>query len=68
MQDFLQMNTKARMNLPSSTSGNWEWWMRSDAITEDLVEWIKKLNITFDRAISSKDWKAKKYFRDDHVN
>jgi len=68
LQDFLQLDTKARMNLPSSTSGNWEWRMRSGAITEDLVEWIKKLNITFDRAVSSKGWKAKKYFQDDHRN
>ena len=68
MQDFLQMDTKARMNLPSTTSGNWEWRMRSDAITRDLVEWIKKLNITFNRTISIKGWKAKKYFQDDRIN
>jgi len=56
------------MNLPSSTSGNWEWRMRLDAVTGDLVEWTKKLNITFNRAVSPKGWKAKKYFQDDHKN
>jgi 4-alpha-glucanotransferase len=68
MQDFLQLDSKARMNLPSSTSDNWEWRMRPDAITENLVEWIRKLNITFNREISSKGWKAKKYFQDNHIN
>jgi len=42
--------------------------MRLDAITGDLLEWIKKLNITYDRTTSSKGWKEKKYFRDDHIN
>ena len=68
MQDFLQMDTKARMNLPSTTSGNWEWRMRADAISGDLVEWTKKLNITFNRAISSKNWKVKKYIQEDRIN
>jgi len=62
------MDTEAHMNLPSTTSGNWEWRMRSDAITRDLVEWTKQLNITFNRTISSKGWKAKNYFEDDHIN
>lgn len=68
MQDFLQMDTQARMNLPSTTSGNWEWRMKPNAITEKLIGRIKTLNITFNRALSSKGWKAKKYFEDNHVN
>jgi len=42
--------------------------MRLDAVTGDLVEWTKKLNITFNPAVSPKGWKAKKYFQDDHKN
>ena len=68
MQDFLQMDAKARMNLPATTSGNWEWRMKPDAINKDLVEWTKKLNITFNRVISSKGWEANEYFRDSHAD
>jgi len=68
MQDFLQMDTQARMNLPSTTSGNWVWRMKPNAITGELIEWVKKLNITFYRTLPTKDWKAKKYFRDNQIN
>jgi len=62
MQDFLQLGTEARMNLPATTAGNWLWRMKPKAITERLVEWIKEINITFGRAPQTDEWSAKKYF------
>jgi len=62
MQDFLQLGNQARMNLPATTSGNWHWRMKPDAITSDLIKWIKELNITYNRVIPELDWKAGKYF------
>lgn len=62
-QDFLQLGNKARMNLPASTKGNWEWRMRPGSIPDSLVEWIKEINITFNRAMDKKGWHAKDYFQ-----
>jgi len=62
MQDFLRLGGWARMNLPASTSGNWLWRMKPNALTDELVEWIKEINITYDRASDGKNWLAKQYF------
>jgi 4-alpha-glucanotransferase len=63
MQDLLQLGGSARMNLPATTSGNWRWRMKPDAISNDLVAWLKELNITYDRVSNRQDWKASKYFK-----
>ena len=62
MQDFLQLGNEARMNLPASTTGNWEWRMKPDEADGKLAEWIKEINITFNRGLRNKDWSAKEYF------
>ncbi len=62
MQDFLQLGNEARMNLPASTTGNWEWRMKPDEADRKLAEWIKEINITFNRGLRNKDWSAKEYF------
>jgi len=49
MQDLLGLGTEARMNLPASTSGNWEWRMSPDAITETITSRIKELTVTYGR-------------------
>ena len=41
MQDVLGLGTEARMNLPNSTSGNWLWRFRADALTVELAERLK---------------------------
>ncbi len=43
MQDFLNLNTKARMNIPSTLGGNWAWrssarWLRKKTAIRKLVE------------------------------
>jgi 4-alpha-glucanotransferase len=63
MQDFLNLGNQARMNLPATTSRNWRWRMDPDAISKELVQWIKELNITYNRANPQLDWKAGKYFK-----
>ncbi|MBN2089874.1 4-alpha-glucanotransferase [candidate division KSB1 bacterium] len=62
MQDFLRLGGWARMNLPSTTAGNWSWRMKPNALTPRLVKWIKKINITFNRALEAKEWEAGEYF------
>lgn len=36
LQDVLGLGTEARMNLPASTSGNWAWRFRKNALTQKL--------------------------------
>ena len=44
MQDILNLDGDARMNLPGSTGGNWLWRMKPDALTFDLSMKYYKLN------------------------
>lgn len=50
MQDVLGIGTEARMNLPASTAGNWQWRMDRDALTNDITEQLKKLTEIYGRA------------------
>ncbi len=49
MQDLLGIGTEARMNLPATTSGNWQWRMGEDAITGEITERLKKLTEIYGR-------------------
>ncbi len=44
MQDWLCLGTEARMNTPGTSTGNWSWRIKSDAITEDLVKTVRKFS------------------------
>lgn len=62
MQDFLQLDGWARMNLPASTTNNWIWRMKPNMLTNDLADWVKEINITYYRTNDHKEWTAKEYF------
>jgi len=62
MQDFLRLKGWARMNLPASTEGNWDWHMAPNALSPKLVRDIREMNITFNRANPGKKWLAEEYF------
>jgi 4-alpha-glucanotransferase len=49
MQDVLGLGTEARMNLPNSTSGNWLWRFKEDALTDLLAERLKDLSSLYGR-------------------
>ncbi len=51
LQDVLGIGTEARMNLPATTSGNWQWRMDKDAITDEIMDRLKKLTEIYGRAI-----------------
>ena len=36
MQDFLNLGTEARFNIPGTTMNNWRWRMHQDALTDQL--------------------------------
>jgi len=49
MQDFLSLDGNARMNLPGSPSGNWNWRMHPYALNNDLVKRIYEMNYLYGR-------------------
>jgi len=49
LQDILGLGTEARMNLPNSTSGNWAWRYRPDALTEELGKRLRELTEVYGR-------------------
>jgi len=44
MQDLLGLGTEARMNIPSTTEGNWQWRMAEGVASSDLAEKLADLN------------------------
>jgi 4-alpha-glucanotransferase len=43
MQDYLNLNEAARMNMPSTTFGNWEWRATEADLTPALSKYVRKL-------------------------
>ena len=41
MQDYLRLDASARINVPSTPSGNWAWRMKPDAIPVGMADRIK---------------------------
>lgn len=63
MQDYLELGGEARMNVPSTLGGNWEWRMEKDACTAELgarmLEWSQIYGRS-PRSTAKKKSKAKK--------
>ena len=49
LQDLLGVGTEARMNLPNSTSGNWSWRFRAEALTSQHAIRLRELTDTYGR-------------------
>lgn len=49
MQDLLGLGNEARMNYPSSDSGNWQWRVRSDQLSGDIVARMRNLTEVYGR-------------------
>jgi 4-alpha-glucanotransferase len=46
LQDVLGLGNEARMNLPNSTSGNWNWRYAAGALTDEVRDRLKELTGT----------------------
>ncbi len=42
MQDYLELGTEARMNIPSTLGTNWKWRMKNGVLTDELASRIYK--------------------------
>lgn len=49
MQDFLNLGNEARINLPSTVSGNWKWRVKKDELSMELANKIYKLTKRYGR-------------------
>jgi len=49
LQDLLGLGTKARMNLPNTTSGNWSWRFDDEALTDEHAGRLRDFTETYGR-------------------
>lgn len=49
MQDYLELGSDARMNIPSTLGGNWEWRIKPGSLTKELAERIFSLTKLYRR-------------------
>ena len=43
MQDLLELDNKARMNVPATLDGNWEWRMKAGLLSSELAQKLHQL-------------------------
>ncbi len=49
LQDLLGLGSRARMNLPASEQGNWQWRFRAGALTRTISDKFRKLTELYGR-------------------
>ncbi len=49
LQDILGLGGEARMNLPASAFGNWNWRCRKSHFSQEIIEKLKRLTKTCER-------------------
>ena len=52
MQDFLGLGNEARMNLPASKSGNWNWRCRENDFSDEIAERLRDLSEIYGRSMN----------------
>lgn len=43
IQDILGLDTEARMNVPGTIEGNWQWKLNKDLLTTEVKDWLRSL-------------------------
>jgi len=49
MQDILGLGEEAKMNLPATANGNWQWRLMMDQITPSVVEKLREMTEIYGR-------------------
>ena len=44
LQDVLSLGTQARMNIPSTPAGNWQWRFSADQLLAKTAGWMRRVN------------------------
>lgn len=55
LQDVLGLGAEARMNVPGTATGNWEWRFRQDALTPTVINRLRALTIACGRQRQTRD-------------
>jgi len=55
IQDLLGQNSEARMNIPSTTSGNWQYQVGYSMLTDEKAKWLKNLTKIYGRELHLSD-------------
>jgi 4-alpha-glucanotransferase len=50
LQDLLGLGTNARMNLPATEKGNWNWRVRASMLTREVSERLREMTEIYGRA------------------
>jgi len=51
LQDLLGLDSKARMNLPGTSSGNWRWRFKAERLAPEIGQRLRELTVTYDRVL-----------------
>ena len=54
IQDYLEEDSDARINTPSTLGGNWIWKMKAEQLSDDLAKEIAELTALYGRLGKSK--------------
>ena len=49
MQDVLNLDSEAKMNLPGTVEGNWMWRLDEDYLNPGMAEWLKQMMEEYQR-------------------
>ena len=50
IQDYLEVDNSARINLPSTLGDNWKWRMKKGQLTDDLAKRMSRLTWMYGRS------------------
>jgi 4-alpha-glucanotransferase len=48
-QDFLELGTEARMNVPGIAKGNWGWRLKDGALTHEIAQELRSISMEYGR-------------------
>ena len=52
LQDLLELGSEARMNIPGTPGGNWQWRFEEGQLTNEKAEWLEGITKIFNRQTS----------------
>jgi 4-alpha-glucanotransferase len=61
LQDFMSLDTSARMNYPGRLGGNWRWRMVSNELSDELIRRTREINWLYNRLPELQKKKRKGY-------
>ena len=51
LQDVLNLGTRARMNVPGTPTGNWDWRYRASMLRDSHRDQLARLSATYERKV-----------------